>query len=145
MHKKTFSGNLLLAVCFVGTIGLFGCVPEQNGSGDTELLSGEKLYQRHCKQCHAMEPPPKIAPPIKGLAIHYREAFSDKEAAVEHMVAFMQKPDAALSKCRPEAVERFGLMPAMNIAEEKLRKVSEWVWDQYDPELKKRHEKKHGH
>ena len=151
MSKEKFFRFLLAIVCCSSaTAAVYGCVSEQKGSvnqsaGNAEVMKGEQLYTRYCKSCHAMGPPPKIAPPIKGLAMHYREAFSEKEAAVEHMVMFMQKPDPALSKCRPEAIERFGLMPAMNVSEEKLRAVSEWLWDQFDPELKKRHAKEHDH
>ena len=125
--------------CFVGVATVWDGGSEQRGASAAEATTGEQIYQRYCKMCHAMGPPPKIAPPVKGLARHYREAFSEKEAAVDHMVAFMQKPDPAMSKCRPQAIERFGLMPAMTIAENKLRAVSGWVWEQYDPKLKRHH------
>lgn len=142
MNKNVFTRNFLLIACCFGAAIVYGC----GSSGEkSAVMNGEQLYNRYCKRCHLMEPPPKFGPPIKGLAMHYREAFSDKKTAVEHMVSFMQKPDPARSKCRPEAIERFGLMPAMNVAEEKLRIVSEWVWEQYDPEFKQRHAKKHHH
>ena len=145
MNIKTSFRYLFLTAGFVSATVGYGCGTEQKGSVDARAMNGEQLYKRYCKRCHSMEPPPKFGPPIKGLAMHYREAFSDKKTAIEHMVSFMQKPDPARSKCRPEAIERFGLMPAMNIAEEKLRIVSEWVWEQYDPELKQRHAEEHHH
>lgn len=153
MKKKfLFGRHVLLALSLACITGGYGCGSPQNSSDNkdslgeaAEVIDGGSIYKRYCSRCHSMEPPPKFGPPIKGLAMHYREAFSDKEAAVEHMVSFMQKPDPAMSKCRPEAIERFGLMPAMNVAEEKLRRVSEWVWEQYDPALKHRHVKEHHH
>jgi len=83
-----------------------------------------------------MKPPPKTAPPVLGIALHYREAFTDKREAVEHMVRFMQKPDASNSKLEPAAVGRFGLMPAMAMSTKELKLVSEWFWDQYDPSFR---------
>lgn len=145
MNIKTSFRYLFLTVGFVWTTVGYGCGAEQKGSVDAQAMSGEQLYKRYCKRCHSMEPPPKFGPPVKGIAMHYREAFLEKEPAVKHMVAFMQKPDAAISKCRPEAVERFGLMPAMNLPEEKLRIVSDWFWEQYDPELKHSHGQGHSH
>jgi len=97
---------------------------------------GERVYRQSCMVCHSLVPPPKAAPPIKGLARHYREAFKSRREAVDHMVAFMKKPDASKAVCRKEAIKRFGLMPAMSLPESELRKVSEWVWDQYDPGMK---------
>ncbi|UZJ40749.1 cytochrome c [Prosthecochloris sp. SCSIO W1101] len=153
MKKKfLFGRHALLALSLACITGGYGCGSPQNssdkndGQGEAaEVIDGGSIYKRYCSRCHSMGPPPKYGPPIKGIAIHYREAFTEKKAAVEHMVAFMQKPDASLSKCRPEAIRRFGLMPAMNLSEEKLSVVSEWLWEQFDPELKRLHDSGHHH
>ncbi|NTV93658.1 MAG: cytochrome c [Chlorobiaceae bacterium] len=102
----------------------------------TDDATGQQLFDRHCSVCHSMQPPPKTAPPVLGIALHYREAFGDKTQATEHMVKFMQKPDPALSKLEPAAVRRFGLMPAMSMTLQELRKVAVWLWDSYDPQFK---------
>ncbi len=96
----------------------------------------ESIYRTHCMVCHSLAPPPKSAPPVKGLARHYREEFTSKRLAVSHMVDFIRKPDASKVVCHKEAIKRFGLMPAMSLPESDLRTVSEWVWDQYDPGIK---------
>ncbi len=83
-----------------------------------------------------MGPPPKIAPPVKGISLHYHEAFGSRDAGVEHMAAFVRHPDPTRSKCDPEAIRRFGLMPAMHLSDEELRTVSAWFWDRYDPSMK---------
>ncbi len=151
-NRMVVGRYMLFAVSLVCITGVYGCGSPQHPSDNkysqgvsTEMINGEQLYKRYCSRCHSLGPPPKFGPPVKGIAIHYREAFADKKEAVEHMVAFMQKPDAAMSKCRPEAIERFGLMPAMNLPEEKLRAVSDWFWEQFDPELKRRHDSGHHH
>ena len=151
-NKLAVGRYVLFAVSLVCITGIYGCgVPQEpsdnkgSQSASAEMTDGERLYKRYCKRCHSMGPPPKFGPPVKGIAIHYRDAFADKKKAVEHMVAFMQHPDASLSKCRPEAVRRFGLMPAMNLPEKELRTVSDWFWEQFDPELKHRHDSGHHH
>lgn len=94
---------------------------------------GKAIYQKNCSACHSLKPPPKMAPPIVGMAAHYHEAFKDKEAGIQHMVQFMQAPDSTKSKLEPQAIARFGLMPAMSLSEKELRAVSEWLWNQFDP------------
>ena len=113
---------------------------DARGSGKVSAADGrhkgESIYRSSCMVCHSLAPPPKAAPPVKGLARHYREAFKSKREAVDRMVAFMKKPDASKAVCQEEAIRRFGLMPAMSLPESDLRAVSEWVWDQYDPAMK---------
>ncbi len=93
----------------------------------------ELVYEKSCKVCHPMRPPAGQGPPILGLATHYREAFSDKDKAIAHMVDFMKHPDVSKSKVEARAIKRFGLMPAMPNSEKELKLVAEWLWDQYDP------------
>ncbi len=102
------------------------------------VLSGEELYTRHCQVCHSMRPPAKSAPPILGLASRFRTVYGNKDDAVAAMVSFMKAPDAANTSLGPQAIERFGLMPAMSMPEDELEKVSGWLWDQYDPDFKPR-------
>ncbi|WP_157452592.1 c-type cytochrome [Chloroherpeton thalassium] len=97
---------------------------------------GEKIFKMYCSSCHQMSPPPKIAPPVLGIAAHYREAFKNKEEAVAHMVAFIQSPDSSKSKLEARALNRFGLMPTLPLSKEKLSMAAGWLWDQYDPNFK---------
>ncbi|NTW49468.1 MAG: cytochrome c [Chlorobiales bacterium] len=108
------------------------CSEEQN-KPKTAPPSGKAIYQKNCSVCHSLKPPPKMAPPIVGMAAHYRDAFTDKDAAITHMVQFMQAPDSSKSKLEPQAIARFGLMPVIPLSEKELRTVSEWLWNQYDP------------
>ncbi|NTU98350.1 MAG: cytochrome c [Chlorobiaceae bacterium] len=97
---------------------------------------GRLLYDRHCSVCHSMAPPPKSAPPIIGISLHYREAFSDRGKGVKHMAEFMKKPDAKNSKLEAAATTRFGLMPAMSLSDKELAIVAGWVWDSHDPNFR---------
>ena len=120
----------------MGTHSMSTAVAGENKSG--EALSGEELYTRYCQVCHSMRPPAKSAPPIVGLASRFRKVYGNKDDAVAAMVSFMKAPDAANTSLGPEAIERFGLMPAMSMSEDELAKVSRWLWDQYDPDFKPR-------
>jgi len=126
MHRFYLS-ILLFGFCFLKTEILFAA---------TDNATGQQLFDRHCSVCHSMEPPPKTAPPVLGIALHYREAFGDKTLATEYMVKFMQKPDSPLSKLEPAAIRRFGLMPPMSMSLQELKKVAAWLWDSYDPQFK---------
>lgn len=126
--KNSVITGFTLTVLAAGITASASAAPVNGGGAD--------LFQHNCSVCHSMKPPPKTAPPVLGIALHYREAFADRQKAVEHMVRFMQKPDASHSKLEPAAVKRFGLMPAMAMSPDDLKLVSEWFWDQYDPSFR---------
>lgn len=112
--------------------------PAPAGSGistQTREDLGEVVYRRSCSVCHSLRPPPVQGPPIVGLAMHYHQAFDDPEAAVEHMVAFVQSPTAGQSRVEPQAIERWGLMPAIQLSQGELRAVARWIWAQQDPDF----------
>ncbi len=98
-------------------------------------VDGQAIYERNCQLCHSMQPPSEAAPPIIGLASRYRQVFGNRDEAVSAMVSFMKAPSAEKSSLGPNAVNRFGLMPAMTLEDEELGSVAAWLWDQYDPEF----------
>lgn len=65
------------------------------------------------------------------LASRYHQKFKTKAEGVNHMAAYLKTPDKNKA-VDPQAVERFGLMPALSLPDKELRIVSEWVWDQYN-------------
>lgn len=94
---------------------------------------GEAIYQANCQSCHTMTPPAKSAPPIVTLAGQYRLRYSKKASAVDDMVFYMKNPSVGLSILGSKTFERFGIMPALSLPDEELKKVAGWLWDQYDP------------
>ena len=46
------------------------------------------------------------------------------------MVSFIKAPSKAKMVADPQAVTRFGLMPAVKLSDEELKAVAGWVWDQ---------------
>jgi len=95
---------------------------------------GETIFTRNCSVCHSVNPPPKAAPPVVPLANRYHMKFPSKAEGVAHMVAFLKKPDR-LKAVDPQAVSRFGLMPAIPLTDAELKAVSGWFWDQYNPAM----------
>lgn len=97
------------------------------------LAQGKQVYERVCVGCHTMESPATLAPPLTHVAKHYRQAFTERDSAVAHIVAFVRNPAADRSKMPAHAVERFGLMPAQPLADEQLRAVATYIWSLPDP------------
>lgn len=97
-------------------------------------VDGAAVFTRNCSVCHSINPPPKSAPPVIPLANRYHEKFATREQGVAHMVAFLKKPDKTRA-VDVQAVTRFGLMPALSLADAELKAVSGWFWDQYNPAM----------
>jgi cytochrome c len=100
----------------------------------TKTLDGKAIFDRNCSVCHSMNPPPKSAPPIIGVISRYHMKFQRKEDGVNHLVTYLKEPDAN-NAVEPQAITRFGLMPASPLSVVELRAVAEWVWDQYNPAM----------
>ncbi len=141
-----FAGTILLITATLSAIPFFrqtghelaGISPQSAIAAENtgnEVLSGQQIYERSCAVCHSMRPPAKTAPPIVGLAARHRTVYGNREDAVAAITSFMKKPDAGKTALGPNAIKRFGLMPAMTMADEELEKVSGWLWDQYDPDF----------
>ena len=96
-----------------------------------KTLDGQAIFDRNCSVCHAINPPPKSAPPIVGVVSRYRMKFKTKKDGVNHMAAFLKLPNEQ-DAVEPQAITRFGLMPPSPLSEPELRAVAGWVWDQYN-------------
>lgn len=112
-------------------MGLFFNTPAEAA---TKTLSGQAIFDRNCSVCHAMNPPPKSAPPIVPLVSRYRMKFNTKQDGIKHMAAFLKAPNAQ-DAVEPQAITRFGLMPPIALSDSELRAVAGWVWDQYNPAM----------
>ncbi len=100
----------------------------------TNMLDGQAIFDRNCTVCHAMNPPPKSAPPIIGVISQYHNKFQMKEDGVNHLVAYLKLPKKQ-NAVEPQAITRFGLMPPSPLSSAELRAVAGWVWDQYNPAM----------
>ncbi|GMV07111.1 MAG: hypothetical protein AMXMBFR53_33860 [Gemmatimonadota bacterium] len=95
---------------------------------DSVLLEGKQTFDQVCAACHTLEPPPNLAPPMRMVSMHLRQAFPGEEEAVAHVLAYLPAPDTAKAVMPAHAIERFGLMLAQPLPPETLEKVARYVW-----------------
>lgn len=90
---------------------------------------GKRIFETLCVACHTMEPPARLAPPMKHIVAHYRDAFkADSAGAVAHVAAYLLEPAAEKSKLPKEAIDRFGVMPAQALTKPQAAAVAQYVW-----------------
>ncbi len=111
----------------IGISGLLAAFPAPPAA---MAADGRALFEKNCSACHSVMPPPKSAPPITPIASRYRQAFATRQEGVAHMVAFLKSPSKEKMVADRQALERFGLMPPMQLGDRELRAVAEWVWEQ---------------
>jgi mono/diheme cytochrome c family protein len=99
------------------------------------IAQGRALYDRMCFACHTLDPPPTLAPPMRGISTHWRQRFATRDEAIAHFLAYARAPVAERSALPAHAVQMFGLMPPLDLAEADLRAAAEWIWSLYDPSL----------
>ncbi len=118
--------RLTSAPGFAGLLSL-GLAPAA-GATANPVDEGEAVFKRVCAACHyATELDPLVAaPPIFAVQHHYAD-FSDREGFVAAISAYVLAPSEADSRM-PEALDRFGLMPAQEITEAEARAVAEYLY-----------------
>ena len=115
--KSFFSGLLLsVAVSFA--------IPETAHCEPT----GKEMWEVRCSACHSIDPPPKLAPPVRGIVMNYRRTYSDREAFAQAVSAFAHSPTKEASQM-PHALEKFNLMPALPFEKNELAEIARWMWD----------------
>lgn len=134
MMSKLLPVMLVWAVIILG----FGFAANREKS-DQNLDKGKAVFEKSCSLCHSYGPPPKTAPPMVGISQHYHENFKDTDTdkAVAYMVEFIKNPSKEKSMLLPIGLEKWGLMPAMNLHDEDLRAAAYWTWQIYPTERRK--------
>lgn len=93
-----------------------------------EYAEGERLFEAICSQCHTVDPPPNLAPPISHVARHLGQAFDTEADFRRHVRTFVPEPDEETSVMPAHARERFGLMPALPLPDPLLDEISGYMW-----------------
>jgi cytochrome c len=99
----------------------------------------EKLFDTKCAVCHSKtrpaDPSTVNAPALMGVMRHIKMRYPDKASAVTFMVDYVLNPSKEKAICKPQKIERFGLMPSQKgaVSKEELIEVSEWMYDNYPP------------
>jgi mono/diheme cytochrome c family protein len=100
-----------------------------------DLERGKELFERYCVSCHTTTRPKDrskmVAPAISGVMFHTKERFKNKDQAVAFIVDYVRHPSRDKALC--PSVRRFGVMPALNLPEDELRAIAEYLWETYPP------------
>ncbi len=91
---------------------------------------GYTLMKQYCLSCHSETPGHKnnmIAPPMKGVQMHYKRKYENKKDFINAIVNWVKQPDKnkALMK---GAVERFNLMPALPYSEDDVKLIASTLY-----------------
>ena len=96
-----------------------------------EAIEGKSLYPS-CHVCHdpAMDPP--LGPPMWGVQRRYKNSTINNEDFVQSMVNFVKKPTLETA-LHDTAVEQMGLMPALPLPDELLKKIATYIQQEQFP------------
>jgi hypothetical protein len=70
-----------------------------------------------------------------GVMHHIKMVYPDKREAVRFMMDYVLEPSREKAICRPQKIQKFGLMPSQkgNVTTEELQKITEWMYDHFPP------------
>ena len=100
--------------------------------------SGEKLFENKCATCHKIVRPSDrsslIAPPARGITMHVKMKYPEREEFGAFVKDYVLRPSRDKSLCRPESIERFGLMPSQkgNVTEKELEEISDYMYETFN-------------
>ena len=121
--KQPPKWRVLLALCAVLS-------PSSAALAEAPTKLGRDLFREHCVACHKPRGPvaDRAAPPMFAVKRHYLPFYASKDAFVEAVADWVKAPNKQ-NALMPGAVRRFGLMPEMDLSEEHLRKIAEYVFE----------------
>lgn len=110
--------------------GLVGCGPSAKQDfaqtlqlTPAELQEGQRVVRLHCATCHGVGENAQaemLAPSLWGVRQHYARKYSEPEAFVTAMMAFLDHPQMETG-LMPQAIEQYGLMAMLPLDEAQLR------------------------
>lgn len=120
-----------------------GCGSEPDLNAEpvaAQIARGEAVYEEVCSECHSLQPPPNLAPPFTHVGRMVKSKVEDREAFTRHVVTYVQSPSPERSLLPAHAIERFGIMQAPPLPEDRLRDVAAYMWVMADSAAEMDHE-----
>lgn len=120
----------LIAGCSAtgGSPAAVPAAPDVSGRAlPAQLVAGRQVVEAVCLTCHSERPPHKTAPPMSMIATRYVAAAPDSATAAARIAAWARDPDPARSLLPAHAIERFGLMPPLDLPEADLRNAAAYI------------------
>lgn len=98
-------------------------------SAEESKPDGEQLFNTFCGACHGAQQSmdQRIAPPAVAIRRHYQMAYADKASFSKAVVSWVKAPDANKTQM-PGAIQRYGLMPALPLADEQLQAIGDYLF-----------------
>ncbi|MGM0636005.1 MAG: Tll0287-like domain-containing protein [Bacteroidota bacterium] len=99
-------------------------------SAEEIAVLGKKTMENKCYLCHNPKASKnnRVGPPMVEIKAKYMEEFDSKEAFVNAIWNFTQKPTEEKAKLRG-AVKRFGLMPYQKYQQENIEALASYIYD----------------
>ena len=97
----------------------------------------EVLFDSKCKACHSKMRPTDmnkvVAPALMGIMRHIKMKYPNRSDAVAFMKDYIINPTKDKSICKPQKIERFGLMPSQKgiITDKELDIILPWIFDNF--------------
>lgn len=125
-----------MRIALVATTVLF-LVAARSGAQDPDptpeqVARGQQVFELICSGCHAVDPPPDSAPPMRHVARHLRRDLQAFPEFAEHVRTYVPAPSPEGSRLPPMAIERFGLMPALPLTDDVLTAAAAYIWSLSD-------------
>lgn len=100
-----------------------------------KLHEGEKLMKQYCYACHSPtgSEETQAAPPMIAVKRHYMMGNPSQEDFAQSMLEFIENPTDK-NAIMHGAVDRFGVMPKMVFGDEKMLKITDFLYN-HDPEI----------
>ncbi|RDH82710.1 MAG: cytochrome C [endosymbiont of Galathealinum brachiosum] len=96
-----------------------------------QAIEGKNLYPS-CHVCHNPEMDPPLGPPMWGVQRRYKNNSLDDEDFIQSMTDFVKAP--TLKKAlQDKAVKRMGLMPALALPDDMLKKIATYILEETFP------------
>ncbi|WP_298239114.1 c-type cytochrome [uncultured Algibacter sp.] len=121
---------LLTALVFVVSCQKTKKYPPFVQHNNQEIHPGKKLMENQCNICHSATAShdERLAPPMIAVKKRYILEGTNKEDFINDIYAWFENPTEANAKMYG-AVKRFGLMPKLEVSEEKLKQISDYIYD----------------
>lgn len=117
----------LAAAALAVAAGAGAAQPPQEAAAE-RYAAGRAVHEQVCAACHSLDPPPREAPPVRGVSRQLHRHFDSAEAAVAFVSEYLVAPSAERAVCDRRAIERFGVMPALPLPEAQREDAAFFFW-----------------
>ncbi len=119
---------LAIAAALALIAGTGSAQSPQEAPSDERYAAGRAVHEQVCAACHSLDPPPREAPPVRGVSRQLHQHFDSAEAAIAFVSEYLVDPSAERALCDRHAIERFGVMPALRLPEAQREDAAYFYW-----------------